>query len=59
MQLAQARVCKRDDLSVKDMMCAVAQIDTLYLNEVLNARVADILDAPEATRAPAHHGRGR
>lgn len=45
MQLAQARGCKRDDLSVKDMMCAVAQIDTLYLNEVLNARVADILDA--------------
>lgn len=45
MQLALARGGKRDDLTVKDLMCAVAQIDTLYLNEVLNARVADILNA--------------
>lgn len=45
MQIAQARGCKRDELVVADLMTPVANIDTLYLSEVLNARVADILDA--------------
>lgn len=45
MQLALARGGRRDDLTVKDLMCPVANIDTLYLNEVLNARVIDILNA--------------
>lgn len=45
MQIAQARNCKRDDLVVKDLMCPVAGIDTLYLGEVMNARVIDILNA--------------
>ncbi len=45
MQIAQARGCKRDELQVADLMTPVANIDTLYLSEVLNARVADILDA--------------
>lgn len=45
MQIAQARNGKRDDLVVKDLMCPVAGIDTLYLGEVMNARVIDILNA--------------
>ncbi|WP_153133430.1 CBS domain-containing protein [Dechloromonas hortensis] len=45
MQLAQARGGKRDDLTVKDLMVAVGNIDTLYLSEVMNARVIDILNA--------------
>ncbi len=45
LQLAQARNCRREDLSVKDLMCPLANIDTLYLNEVMNARVIDILNA--------------
>lgn len=45
MQIAQARGCKREELTVKDLMTPVAQIETLYLNEVMHARVADILDA--------------
>lgn len=45
MQLAQARSGKRDDLTVKDLMVAVGNIDTLYLSEVMNARVIDILNA--------------
>lgn len=48
MQLAQGRGGKRDDLVVKDIMCPVAQIDTLYLGEVMNARVIDILNALKA-----------
>ena len=36
---------KRDELSVRDLMTAIDSIDTLYLNEVLNARVVDILEA--------------
>ena len=45
MQLAQSRGGMRDDLTVRDLMVPVDRIDTLYLNEVLNARVSDILDA--------------
>lgn len=45
MQIAQARGGKRDDLTVRDLMVPIGQIDTLYLGEVMNARVADILNA--------------
>ena len=45
MQVAQARDCKRSELLVADLMTPVARVDTLYLNEVMNARVIDILDA--------------
>ncbi|HXE40606.1 MAG TPA: hypothetical protein VN639_19245 [Azonexus sp.] len=45
MQIALARGGKREDLTVRDLMVPAAQIDTLYLNEVLNARVSDILTA--------------
>ncbi|MCK6391280.1 MAG: CBS domain-containing protein [Azonexus sp.] len=45
MQMAAARGGKRDELSVRDLMTAIDSIDTLYLNEVLNARVVDILEA--------------
>jgi len=44
-QIALARGGQRDDLTVRDLMVPAAQIDTLYLNEVLNARVIDILNA--------------
>lgn len=44
-QIALARGGKRDDLTVRDLMVSAANIDTLYLNEVLNARVIDILNA--------------
>lgn len=45
MQLAQSRGGKRDELRVADLMTPIGSVDTLYLNEVLNARVIDILDA--------------
>lgn len=45
LQVAQARGCKRSELLVADLMTPVASVDTLYLNEVMNARVIDILDA--------------
>lgn len=45
MQIALARGGKREDLTVRDLMVPATQIDTLYLNEVLNARVSDILTA--------------
>lgn len=45
MQIVQARGFKRDELTVSDLMTPVESIDTLYLSEVLNARVADILAA--------------
>ena len=45
MQVVQARGGQRDDLTVKDIMVPVGSIDTLYLNEVMNARVIDILNA--------------
>jgi len=45
LQVAQARGCKRAELLVADLMTPVVSVDSLYLNEVLNARVIDILDA--------------
>lgn len=45
MQVAQARGCKRDELRVAELMTPIGHVDTLYMNEVLNARVIDILDA--------------
>ena len=39
LQVAQARGCKRSELLVADLMTPVVSVDTLYLNEVLNARV--------------------
>ncbi|MBK7646932.1 MAG: CBS domain-containing protein [Betaproteobacteria bacterium] len=45
MQIAHARGCKRDELLVADLMTPVGNVDTLYLSEVLNARVVDILNA--------------
>jgi CBS domain-containing protein len=45
MQVASARGCKRDELIVADLMTPIGSVDTLYLKEVLNARVVDILDA--------------
>ncbi len=45
LQVAQARGCKRSELQVSDLMTPLARVDTLYLNEVMNARVIDILDA--------------
>ena len=45
LQVAQARGCKRDELMVADLMTPVGNVDTLYLNEVLHASVADILEA--------------
>ncbi len=44
-QLALARGIKRDELQVSDLMTPIGNVDTLYLNEVLHARVSDILDA--------------
>lgn len=44
-QVARARACKHDELSVGDLMTPIATIDTLYLDEVLNARVVDVLEA--------------
>lgn len=45
MQVASARGCKRDELKVAELMTPISHVDTLYLKEVLNARVVDILDA--------------
>jgi CBS domain-containing protein len=45
MQILQARQGKHEELSVKDLMCPITHIDTLYLSEVLNARVIDILNS--------------
>ena len=45
MQMAQARACKHDELTVSDVMTPVSGLDTLYLTDVLNARVSDILSA--------------
>lgn len=44
-QVAQARGCKRDELLVSDLMTPISSVDTLYLSEVLHARVIDILNA--------------
>lgn len=48
MQIAQARGSKRDDLNAGDLMTPVGNLDTLYLGEVLNASIADILKALKA-----------
>lgn len=45
MQLAQARGCKQSELTVGDVMTGIDKLDTLYLPDVLNARVSDILAA--------------
>lgn len=45
MQIAQARSGKVGELTVHDLMCPLADIDMLSLNEVMNARVVDVLDA--------------
>lgn len=45
MQVATARKMPLADLCVGDLMCPVADIDILSLNEVMHARVADILAA--------------
>lgn len=45
LQVAQARGCKRNELHVADLMTPIGNVDTLYMNEVLHARVIDILDA--------------
>ncbi len=44
MQIVQGRGVQHVNLTVKDLMCAVADIDALTLNDVMNARVIDILD---------------
>ncbi len=44
-QIAQARGCKLDELNVGELMTPIGSLDTLYLGEVLNVRVADILTA--------------
>lgn len=45
LQLAEARLGKREELSVRELMCPLANIDTLYLSEVMNVRVIDVLEA--------------
>lgn len=45
LQLLQARGGSRDDLTVNDLMVKIGSIDTLYLSEVMNARVSDIFTA--------------
>lgn len=45
MQVSQAKGAKHHELTVADLMCPVGEIDTVTLNDVVNARVVDILDA--------------
>jgi len=45
MQIASTRGSKREDLTVGDLMTSIGNLDTLYLSEVLNASIADILTA--------------
>ena len=45
LQLLQARGGRREDLTVADLMVKIGAIDTLYLSEVMNARVGDIFNA--------------
>ncbi|PKO34071.1 MAG: hypothetical protein CVU34_08600 [Betaproteobacteria bacterium HGW-Betaproteobacteria-7] len=45
LQLLQARGGRREDLAVADLMVKIGAIDTLYLTEVMNARVSDIFNA--------------
>lgn len=45
LQVAQARGTPRGELTVAELMTPIASLDTLYLGDVLNARIADILQA--------------
>lgn len=45
MQLLQARGGRREELTVNDLMVRIGSIDTLYLTDVMNARVSDIFEA--------------
>jgi hypothetical protein len=45
MQVLQARGGRREDLTVNDLMVRIGSIDTLYMTEVMNARVSDIFEA--------------
>jgi len=45
LQVSQARGVKRSEVTVADVMTPIASIDTLYLREVMNVTVADILHA--------------
>lgn len=45
MQVAQGRGGRVGDLTVRDLMCPVADIDMISLQEVMNARVVDVLEA--------------
>lgn len=47
-QVSQARGAKPNELMVADLMCPVGDIDIIYLKDVVNARVVDILDAMRA-----------
>ncbi len=47
-QVSQARGGKPNELIVADLMCPVGDIDIIYLKDVVNARVVDILDAMRA-----------
>ncbi|HEX6735351.1 MAG TPA: CBS domain-containing protein [Azonexus sp.] len=45
LQVLQARGGSREDLTVNDLMVKIGSIDTLYLAEVMAARVSDIFTA--------------
>ncbi len=45
LQVVQAKGCRRDEVSVKDLMVGLDSIDTLNLADVMNVRVVDILNA--------------
>lgn len=45
LQVVQARGCRREEVSVRDLMVGIDCIDTLSLADVMNVRVVDILDA--------------
>lgn len=45
LQVVQARGIKRTEVTVADVMTPISAIDTLYMQEVMNVSVADILHA--------------
>ncbi len=45
LQVVQARGCRRDEVSVRNLMVGLDSIDTLDFADVMKARVVDILDA--------------
>lgn len=45
LQLLQARGGRREDLTVNELMVKIGSIDTLYLSDVMNVRVSDIVNA--------------